>query len=101
MATVGSILYYVAAVVQLVCFILVLIKIFQSGQTGLGIACAVLACCGIGFLIVFIYGWVKSREWGITNIMTIWSAAWVLGIVGAIMNPGVTQIQIPQTQSVR
>ena len=30
---------------SLVCFILVLIKMFQQGQTGLGIACIVLAFC--------------------------------------------------------
>jgi hypothetical protein len=64
---------------SLVCFVLVLIKMFQRGQTGLGVACIVLAfCVGVGALIAFIYGWVKAREWDLQKVMMAWS-----GIVAA------------------
>lgn len=98
MQTVLMVLQILVGIPSLVCFIMVLIKMFQAGQTGLGIACIVLICCGIGGLIAFIYGWVKSKEWGITNIMLIWTACIVVGIIlqivaiasGAAMIPGRT-----------
>jgi hypothetical protein len=88
MGSAGTILAYVSGVGSLVCYILVLVKMFQHGQTGLGIACILLFFfCGIGGLIVFIYGWVKARDWGITNIMTIWTVFFVLTIVSGVLNP--------------
>jgi hypothetical protein len=41
---------------------MVLIQMFQHGQTGLGIACAVTALCGIGILFAFVKGWMKSKD---------------------------------------
>jgi hypothetical protein len=88
MDALGQALSGIAGLGSLVCFILVLIQMFQRGQTGLGIACIVLLfCCGIGGLIAFIYGWVKHREWGITNLMMIWSGCVIVGIIGGIMHP--------------
>ena len=67
-----------AQVVALVCWILVVIKMFQNGNTVLGIISIVL--CGIGGLIAFIYGWMKSGEWQIQPIMLAWTAAIVVAI---------------------
>jgi hypothetical protein len=98
METVGTILGAVAGLGSLVCYVLVLIKMFQNGQTGLGIACIVLLlCCGLGGLIAFVYGWIKAGEWGITNIMMIWTVFVVLNIASGIMNPGQFQ-QLRQFQ---
>jgi hypothetical protein len=67
---------------SLVCFILVLVKIFQAGQTGLGVVCIILTLCtGIGPLIAFIYGWIKSTEWNLKNVMIVWTLIWVLSLV--------------------
>src|SRR5438094_10081132 len=39
---------------ELVCYILVLIKMFQAGEQTMGIICIVLTlCCGIGGLVAF------------------------------------------------
>jgi hypothetical protein len=86
MATLGYLLSGVAGIASLVCFIMVIMAMFQHNQTGLGVACIVLIfCIGIGGLIAFIYGWVKSSEWNLKNIMLIWTAAFAVGIVGAIV----------------
>jgi hypothetical protein len=88
MDTLGLILSAVAGIGSLVCFILVLVQMFNRGQTTLGIVCIVLLfCCGIGGLVAFVYGWMKHREWGITNVMIAWSCFWVLGIIGGVMHP--------------
>jgi len=83
MVMLGYALYSLAGIASLVCFILVLVAIFQHNQTGLGVACIVLLfCVGIGSLIAFIYGWVKSTEWKLKNVMLIWTGAWVVAVIG-------------------
>ena len=73
---------------SLACFILVLVKMFQNGQTGLGVVCIVLVfCVGIGALIAFIVGWMNANRWGITNIMIVWTVCWIVGIVLGFMAP--------------
>ena len=72
----------IAGIAFLVCWIMVVVKIFQSGQTGLGIL-------GIFCpLFTFIYGWVKVNEFGIKNLMTIWSIAIGVGFVANLAGGG-------------
>lgn len=67
---------------SLVCFILVLIQMFNHGQTGLGIACIVLLfVCGIGGLVTFIVGWMNATRWQIQNVMLAWTGCVVVGIL--------------------
>jgi hypothetical protein len=80
-----QILSLVLSLVSLVCFVMVLVQMFQHGQTGLGIACIVLALCGIGVLIAFVYGWIKSNEWNIKNLMLAWTGAIVVNILLSIV----------------
>jgi hypothetical protein len=97
MNTIGDILLALAGIGQLVCFILVVVKMFQRGQSMMGILCIVLFfCCYIGGLVAFIYGWVKSREWGITNIMYVWTGCWLVTVIGYGLHPvDLRTIQLP------
>ena len=48
----------------------------------MAIACIVLIfVCGIGALVAFIYGWMNATEWGIKNIMLIWTVCFVVSLV--------------------
>lgn len=96
MGTLGSILGGIGGLIVLVCHIIVIVKMFQRGKTGLGILAIVLTCCGVGAIFTLIYGWVKSTEWNIKNLMIAYSIGWVLGIAGGAMNPG--QITVIQQQ---
>jgi hypothetical protein len=72
----------ICGIVSLVCYILVIVQMFQRGKTGLAIACLLLLlACGLGGLVAFIYGWVNANQWGIKNIMLLWTACIVVGIV--------------------
>ena len=76
-------LWYVLALVcgiaSLVFFIMVVVQMFKHDQTNLGIICIVLTfCTGVGPLIAFIYGWMKSTEWNIKKTMTYWTVCFVL-----------------------
>ncbi len=75
-----GLLSLVAGVANLVCFIVVLIKLFQVEGTLkgiLGIICS---------LYTFIWGWMNVENLGIRQVMTIWSA---LIVVGLILNVGI------------
>jgi hypothetical protein len=81
MATGFSLLSYLAGIASVVCFILVIIAMFQNQQSTLAIVCLVLICIGIGVLIAFVFGWMKASEWGIGKIMMIWTAALIAGFI--------------------
>jgi hypothetical protein len=69
-----GILALACGIVSFVCWIIVLVKIFQAGEVGLGIVGII---CGI---FAFIYGWVKVDEYNIRQVMLIWTAAAIGGI---------------------
>ena len=68
--------------VGLVCFVLVIVQMFKRDESKMGIICLVtLLCCGIGYFIALVYGWIKVKEWDIKNIMVAWTIAFALGSV--------------------
>ena len=74
----ANIVSVIAGLGSLVCFILVLIHLFQSGETGLGIACIVLVfVCGIGVLIAFVKGWMDD----LGMVMWVWTGCIALGVL--------------------
>ena len=65
----------ICGLVSLVCWIMVLVKIFQSGSIGLGIVGIICP------LFAFIYGWMKADEFGIRNVMVAWSVCIAINLV--------------------
>ena len=82
MAVLFGVLGGIAGLVSLVCFILVLIKLFQTEGVLLGILGLI---CGI---YTFIWGWMKNEEQGIRQIMIYWSAAIVASIIFQTLGGG-------------
>ena len=63
---------------SLVCFIMVVIHLFQSDQTVWGIACIVLLfVCGVGGLVAFVKGWMD----GVGTVMWVWTGCIALGLL--------------------
>ena len=71
----GMALCYIAGAVSVVCWILVLVRMFkESAVKGIiGLICGIYA---------FIWGWMNSGA-GLKNIMLLWTLAIVLGFVGS------------------
>ena len=70
-----SLLSVVVGLATFVMFVVVLIKLFQNEGVGkgiLGIICS---------LYTFIWGWMKHKELGITQLMIWWSVSIVAGMV--------------------
>ena len=77
-----NILVIALAIVSLVCWIKVLIVLFSKAGVGLGILGII---CPI---FTFIWGWMKHKEYGLTKVMGIWTAVFVLSLVVNTMNAG-------------
>ena len=73
-----TIAYFILVGILFVCFLTVLITIFQE-NVGFGVACLILTLCtGLGVLLVFVVGWVKCKEWENRWLMITWSVTWVV-----------------------
>ena len=70
-----SILALVASLGSLICFIIVLVKLFQNAGVLQGILGLI---CG---LWTFIWGWMNAGKLGIKNLMLIWTLLIVLSII--------------------
>jgi hypothetical protein len=70
-----SILALVASLGSLICFIIVLVKLFQNAGALQGILGLI---CG---LWTFIWGWMNAGKLGIKNLMLIWTVLILLSIV--------------------
>ncbi len=82
MGTMFQVLGGLCGLGSLVCFIIVVVKMFQNDKPGLGIASIVLLfCCGIGGLVAFIIGWMNAAAWNIQNVMMAWTGLWIAGFV--------------------
>lgn len=66
-----------------VCFIIVLIKQFQTGGAVHGII-GIITCS----IWTFIWGWMNSSKAGIKNIMLIWTVLFVVSIILTIVYGG-------------
>lgn len=66
----------------LVCFIIVLVKMFQTAGALQGIIGLI---CGIW---AFIWGWMNAGKVGIKNIMLIWTLLIVVAIILAALTGG-------------
>ena len=88
-----SILAILAGLASLICFIIVLIKLFQEKGALhgiLGILCA---------LYTFIWGWMHATRLNIKNVMLIWTIAAIIGGVanGIATFTALNQARLQQT----
>ncbi len=67
----------VAGLASMACWIMVLVKMFKTQESPLmgiiGIFCGLWA---------FIWGWMNASKYGLSKVMLIWTASFVLSLVG-------------------
>ena len=82
----------IAGLVDLVCLIIVIIKLFQDNKVLLGI---LSIPCGI---IAFVVGWQNVDRYKIKNVMIVWSVALVISIATSVyvrINAPTTTVTYP------
>jgi hypothetical protein len=75
MTTVLGILAIIAVIGSIICWIMVLIKLFQEKGVLhgiLGIICSIYP---------FIWGWINAGRLNIRNIMIVWTVCWVVSMI--------------------
>ena len=72
----------IAGLVSLVCFIMIVIQMFQHNMTGLGIVCIVLfLCIGVGGIIALVVGWQNADRWGIRQLMMVYTISFIAAVI--------------------
>ena len=74
-----TILSYLAMIGSLVCWVMVLIKMFPAEGPLKGILAVI---CG---LYAFIWGWMNAARFNLRNIMLAWTACIVISMVVGMM----------------
>lgn len=78
-----------------ICFVVVVVKMFQNGATGLAIGSLVGFCfCGIGYFVALIGGWVNAGSWRIKPLMAIYTALMLAYFVIFGLNIGTFQARM-------
>ena len=73
--------------VALVCYIVVLVKLFKHNETTMAWVCLASTPCGIGAVMLLIYGWSMAKEWELSKTMIVWTAAIVVSLLVQIGGP--------------
>jgi hypothetical protein len=80
-----------AGIVSLVCWIMVLIKMFPAEGALKGILAII---CG---LYAFVWGWMNAGRFNLKNIMIIWTIAIIVSVIANMMYGGMAAMQgLPQ-----
>jgi hypothetical protein len=81
------IISYVAAIVSLICWIMVLIKMFPAEGAVKGILAIICA------LYAFIWGWMNAAKYNLRNIMIAWTIAIIVSVVMSFMGAPIYNYQ--------
>jgi hypothetical protein len=94
MGTIGTILYFIGIIGSIICWVMVLIKMFPAEGALKGILAIICS------LYAFIWGWINAARFNLRNVMWGWTASIVLVIIGGILGGANMQSAIPQGFSI-
>ena len=75
----------VIGLTAVVCYILVLVKMFRYEESTLAIVCLLTTPFWIGPVIALIYGWTMTRQWDLKVTMVVWSVSMGVWVVVACL----------------
>ncbi|MDX1927789.1 MAG: hypothetical protein SFV81_14800 [Pirellulaceae bacterium] len=71
------------SLVAFVCAIIVIVKMFQANETGLGVGTilGLFLCAPVGYILAIVYGLKNKVAWKLETIMPIFIGSFVLGFL--------------------
>ena len=64
----------IMCLIAFVCSVLVIVKMFQNEQTGIGIASIIgMLCAGLGHILTLIFGWKNKVAWDLGKLCLVTS----------------------------
>lgn len=84
-----TIIVWLATIASLICWIMVLIKMFSEGALKgiLGIICGIYA---------FIWGWMNAGKYNLRNVMLVWTLAIIVSVAMNVMGYRIYNPPVPQ-----
>lgn len=79
MIIIASLIALLCGIASFICWIIVVVKIFQNESVGKGIFAII---CGLYALVL---GWNNRQAWGIPTVMTIWLIAFLGSIITNVL----------------
>ena len=79
----GLFIQSAGCIISILCWILVLVKLFQARLTTLGVV-SLLTCGLAGYVI----GWIKVKELGLRAVMLVWTGALIMSMAGLYLPGG-------------
>jgi drug/metabolite transporter (DMT)-like permease len=92
------------SLVSFVCFVVVVVKMFQNNQVGLGVASIIGLPCVIGYFIALFAGWKNRTAWKLEKVMPIFTLAFGITLVASCLwfvntwNQGMEERQQPNSE---
>ncbi|MHC2070493.1 hypothetical protein ACYFX5_23725 [Bremerella sp. T1] len=84
MISAGQVL--IAGIVSIVCFCMIIYRMFKADQIALPLICIVLAFFGFGGgIIAFVVGWIDVKKYDAMKVMVTWTIALVI-FVGLLLS---------------
>lgn len=90
MQVVGSILSFVGGIGSLICWIMVLIKMFPAEGALKGILAIICS------LYAFIWGWINAGRFNLRNVMLAWTVCIVLAVIGGVISGATASATLQQ-----
>jgi len=93
----GLIIQSLGGIIAILCWILVLVKLFQARLTTLGVV-SLLTCGLAGYVI----GWLKVNELRLRTLMLVWTGGLIMSVAGLYLPGGsLEQARLMQLQMER
>lgn len=97
--TILSLVATASAIVAVICFIILVVKMFQAGDPMMGILSLILCICGIGFLFAIVVGWLNVDKYKARQLMPIFTISFILMVVlGGVSYANMPAIEAPQAR---
>jgi Ca2+/Na+ antiporter len=75
-----------ASLGTLICFVVVVVRMFQAKQTGLGVVSIIGFPCLVGTMIALFVGWKNRTAWQLNKVMPVFTLLFAVTLVWIATN---------------
>lgn len=75
------------------CWLTLIVQSFIRGETGMGLVCLFLCCCGV--VVGLGYGWSKANEWNNVTLMLAYTASCGMLLLSTLISTAMIISEMP------
>lgn len=88
LANIGS---WLLVICVTACWLTLVVQTFVRGETGMGLVCLLLCCCGV--VVGLGYGWAKANEWNNVTLMLAYTVSCGMFVLSIVISMAVAAIE--------